>query len=147
MSVDGCVFEFGTKSGLFRREIGVGSQISLLRRAALTHSCRPHDTPIRANHCSGMITNDPFIDVNATVAAPTSAAAPAGVMDPPPLPPSVDAGQSTADMNAILLVPTHRSLTNRFVGRMPVRVHRCPAGTRWQRRCGSDRLSCATRRR
>ena len=146
MSVDGYVFEFGTKSGVFRREIGVDSQIALLRHAALTHSCGPHGASIRANHCSGMSTNDHLVDVDPTGTAPPPAVAPAGVMDPPPLPLTADAGQSTADMTTCAPLCTNRSLTNRFVGQLPVHVHRWPVRVLSRRRCGSDRLSCATRR-
>ena len=148
MSVDSRVFVFGTKSGLFRRESWVDSQIASLRHASLTDSCGPHDTPIWANRCSSVSAIDPFVDVDMTVDTPAPAAAPVGVMhmDSPPLPLTADAGQSTVDMAALLLFTTPSSLTNRFVGRMRVRVCRCPDGTRWQRGCGSGRVSCATHR-
>ena len=50
---------------------------------------------------------------------------------------AADTGQSTADMAACPLLPTNRSLTNRFVGRLAVRECRCPNGTRWHRGCWS----------
>ena len=83
--------------------------------ASLPHSPRPHNTRFLPNQCTKMSASNPSVDVDMTVDAHAHAAAAAAPPRSQSLSPSPSSGQSTADMNAILLVPTHRSLTNRFV--------------------------------